>query len=93
MALPHLTTTRFYISGYRLIAVTCSGDTSTDVLCVEELHIVGDGHYNQNTDLLWSQTGSVFGVNPSGSCAVVMTMPEINPNVSPYHQRYIVMYG
>lgn len=79
--------------GYRLIAVTCSGDTSTDVLCVEELHIVGDGHYNQNTDLLWSQTGSVFGVNPSGSCAVVMTMPEINPNVSPYHQRYIVMYG
>ncbi|CAH1637609.1 unnamed protein product [Spodoptera littoralis] len=79
--------------GYRLIAVTCSGDTSTDILSVEELRIVGDGHYYQNTDVLWSETGSEFGVNPSGACAVVMTMPEINPNVSAYHQRYIVMYG
>ncbi|KAF9419343.1 hypothetical protein HW555_004107 [Spodoptera exigua] len=79
--------------GYRLIAVTCSGDTSTDILSVEELHIVGDGKYYQNTKVLWSQTGSVFGVNPSGSCSVVMTMPEINPTVSAYHQRYIVMYG
>ncbi|XP_021192056.3 kelch repeat and BTB domain-containing protein 8 [Helicoverpa armigera] len=77
--------------GNRLLAVTSSGDSSTDIMTVEEYrNLTSD---RDGTKFLWSLTGSEYGVNPAGACSVVMTIPPVNPDVSAYHERYLTMYG